>query len=183
MYPTRAEAERQGRAAYASGYTKKDANMDKMTYEVVVHKAGLPLAKGESLAMFSMRLNKAAREHLARKQNLDPKVSSVFMCEVFDGAAVFDVYKRGPQEGPGEYKYFAVKYARKATGEFEFSDTTEVERVTSYVPKGPLEVAKAKKADEEKKAPGKQAKCGCSKEIAPGWQETAKAGNLWSGVI
>jgi hypothetical protein len=167
---------------------KKDL-MDQrtVTYEVIVHKASLALAKGESLSMFTQKLREAAGKAIALKLNLTAKNCSVYMVETFADSAVFDVTKRPVVEG-GQYiyAYYALKYSRKADGTFEFSDTTEVERVTSFQPKTMLDVAtntnKANKAelevdddeDEEKEELSK-------KDAPPGWTYTKKS--LWGGVL
>jgi len=104
----------------------------KTTHNVAVHKA-ISLGKGESLRSFTNLLNKQGRDFLMRKLNLTEKNAGVYTVEVFDGAAVFAVYK---YEGRDRDRYYAVKYARKDDkSDFEFSESTEVERVSSFRPK------------------------------------------------
>lgn len=168
-----------------------------VTYEVIVHKANLALAKGESVNQFTQKLREAASKAIALKLNLTAANCSVYMIETFADSAVFDVTKRPLKEG-GQYSYayYALKYSRKADGSFEFSDTTEVERVTSFQPKALLETTtltnKAKKADlevepedddmedeEEEELSKKPAKA--KKDAPPGWTYTTKS--LWGGVL
>jgi hypothetical protein len=102
------------------------------------------------------------------------------MIETFADSAVFDVTKRPLVDG-GQYSYayYALKYTRKDDGTFEFSDTTEVERVTSFQPKSTMSITKAKKkkADEDDEDDEE----GLSKDAPPGWVTTSKS--IWSGVV
>jgi len=165
-----------------------------VTYEVIVHKANLALAKGESVNQFTQKLREAASKAIALKLNLTAANCSVYMIETFADSAVFDVTKRPLKEGgQWAYAYYALKYSRKADGSFEFSDTTEVERVTSFQPKATLEVTtltnKAKKGlldddeddleDEEDEELAKKPKT--KKDAPPGWTYTTKS--LWGGLL
>lgn len=172
----------------------------RITYEVVVHKANLPLAKGESVSQFTSRLREAAAKQIAMKLNLTPQNCSVYMVETFADSAIFDVSKRPAVTGDAwSYAYYAAKYTRKVDGSFEFGETTEVERVTSYQPKPKMDVTtatnKAKKdmleddeeeeddlEDEETEELAKKPKkSDAKKEAPPGWAYTTK--NLWNGLL
>lgn len=159
-------------------------------HDVVVHKANVPLAKGESLGQYTQRLNGDARKYVQKQLNLSDKGTSVYMLEVFADKAIMDVYQY--KEGsPSTYKFYGIDYARKANGDFEFKELTEVERVTSYEPKASLSITKGKKAkkdwedgdDEEEmdeelsKKPSKT-----KKQLAPGWT-VKKSENIWSGLV
>lgn len=164
--------------------------------DVAVHKAGLPLADGESLGHYSAALRKAASEALMKKLNLTPKTASAYMLEVFASNVVFDVCKReGGPDGPmSEYKYYMLSYTRKDNGAFDFANVMEVERVTSFRPKESLPTAKA--STEKTCEGGKVSKdCGCAKglkgcasgakkvdkQLEPGWVPAEKA--FWNGVV
>jgi hypothetical protein len=106
--------------------------MSKIEQNVAVHKA-ITLAKGESLRTFTSTLRQQGGDFLMRKLNLTEKSAGTFLVEVFDAAAVFEVFKFEGRERP---KFFAVKYGRKdGASDFEFSDSTEVERVSTFRPK------------------------------------------------
>ncbi len=160
------------------------------THEVVVHKAGLTLMKGESLGQFTRSLSVAARKALGQKLNLDfaatnkngSPTAGAYMLEVFSDSLVFDVWKAQSENEPSNYRYFAMKYSRKATGEFEFSYTTEVERVTTYQAKESAPVTKAK-PDPKKAfapAPAERQVAKALPQVTPGWQQTSKS--FWSGT-
>jgi hypothetical protein len=112
-----------------------------MKHEVVVHKAQIPLARGESINQYTQRLSEAARKYAITKLNIVK--GGAYMCEAFNDSLVMDVYKRLADDGPTEYKYYSVMYTRKADGDFMFSSFTEVERVTSFRPKAPLAITKS----------------------------------------
>lgn len=134
-------------------------------HNVVVHKASITLADGESIGQFTSKLRDAGRNYIASKLNL-PKDSSVYPVEIFSKSIVFDVYQYGPNVKEGDRaRFYAAAYARKDSGDFEFSTLTEVERVTSYQAKQTATVMKAS-------------------DKAPGWVEVAVAkAAFWSGVI
>jgi len=123
----------------------------KTTYDVAVHKA-ISLAKGESLRSFTNKLREQGQAHMLRKLNLTEKTAGVYLVEVFNGACVFTVYKY--DERGSKDRYYAVKFDRKEGSDtFEFSDSMEVERVSSFQPKK-VGVSKAQ---------GKVAGCGLKK--------------------
>ena len=101
------------------------------TMEVVVHKAAVPLLKGESLHKFTSVLSQKGAEHCFKKLNLIKGKDGAFMVEAFGDAAVFGCYK-----GADPMTYHVFKYDRDATsGAFDFGDLTEVEKVVGYRPK------------------------------------------------
>ena len=118
--------------------------MQTVTYEVLVHKAGLALQAGESVGTYTQKLRSAVAEHVMKKLNLTQKTASVYMVEAYGDAAVVDVYMRAATpDGPSTYKYYAVKYTRKDNGAFDFSETTQVMPVTTYQPVDTMAVAKS----------------------------------------
>jgi hypothetical protein len=181
--------------------------MQEVTYDVVVNKAGLPLAKGESLGEYTAALHTASRKFASQKLNLDVKKADVYTTEIFASAVIFSVYKYSTETEPSEHRYYAAKCARDADGAFAFSDMQEVVRVTRFEAKPSLPISKA--------APKPTKKCGCGKasseamdctmkscsqkavskavegpvaarkadrnEVAPGWVLSEKA--FWHGVI
>lgn len=135
-----------------------------MQHEVVVHKARLPIAKGESLGQYTQRLSEAARKYAMTK--LSVQKGGAYMCETYSDSLVMDVYKRPMNDdGPTEYKYYSVAYTRKENGDFTFGPFQEVERVTSFKPKGNLAVTKSKDAQ--------------PKEFKPGWVYKS----IWGGLL
>ncbi len=106
------------------------------THKVVVHKASIPLAAGESVREFTRKLSDAGATALRSKQNLPDKGTDIFMLEAFSDAVIFEVFKFGP-DVPHEkrMRFFAMKFTRKDTGAFDFTDSTEVQRVTRFEPK------------------------------------------------
>ncbi len=158
-------------------------------YECVVHKANVPLASNESLRTYTERLNKGARDYVTKQLNLGTGKCSGYMLEVYADKAVFDVYKyaaMGSSE-PGEYKYYGVQYARKANGDFEFKNLTEVERVTSYQAKPSLAITKAKKkAEDDDEEDEEEAELSAKpKSTKKAYSEhwTVKNESLWSGLV
>jgi len=104
------------------------------TMEVIVHKAGIPLMKGETLSQFTRALRESGESHLMRKLNLNKDKDSVFMVETMSDKVVFDVFR--PQAtGGSRIKFFAVKFSRDTkTGSFDFGESIEVRRVTTFEP-------------------------------------------------
>lgn len=101
------------------------------TMEVVVHKAAVPLMKGESIEKFTGELSREGTEHCFKKLNMIKGKSGAWLVEAFGDAAVFSTYK---SDEPSKYHVF--KYTRNdKTGVFEFGDLTEVERVVGFRPK------------------------------------------------
>jgi len=143
--------------------------MQTVTHDVMVHKASIPLMKGESLRDFTSKVADAGRQQLVSKLNLGTKVD-VYMVEAFADAAVFNVYKYGDNVKPGKRSsYYAVTYKRKDDGTFEMGDSTEVIRVTRFEPK---KVPITKSAEPVKKRFGNDTSA---------WESIEKG--FWSGVL
>ena len=169
-------------------------------YECIVHKANVPLATGESLNKYTNALSAAGGAYVKKQLNLNslakPAYAGTYMLEAYADKCVFDVYKYSGTDAPGEYKYYALSYTRKANGDFEFKDLTEVERVVSFQAKPSMSIAKAKskkdmeeeleEAEEEAEEEGEEeaelAKKPTKKQFAPGWN-VKKAVNIWDGLI
>lgn len=166
-------------------------------YECVVHKANVPLASGESLSKYMSTLSGAGSTYIKKQLNLNslakPAYAGAYMLEAYSDKCVFDVYKYGGPDTSGDYRYYAVNYTRKANGDFEFKDLTEVERVTTYQAKPSMSITKAKaKKDEDEdleeeleeeelaKKPAKSTKKAA--EFMPGW--TVKKTHVsWAGLV
>lgn len=167
--------------------------MGTVTYEAIVHKANIPLLKGESVSQFMSKLQAAAREHIMKKLNMTAKTGYVYCFETFADATIADVSKRGPTDSdPWTYGYYALPYTRKTAGEFDFGDLVEVERVTSFQPKQPIPLTKGKskkdmedleeeEEEEEEELSKKPKKTAAKKDAPPGWAYTQKS--IWAGVV
>lgn len=117
------------------------------THDVVVHKASIALADGESIGQYTSKLRDAGRSYINQKLNL-VKDASVYPVEIFSKSIVFDVYQYGPNSAPDKRaRFYAAAYTRKDSGDFEFSTLTEVERVTMYQAKQTATVTKAQGED------------------------------------
>lgn len=159
-----------------------------VTMDVIVHKAMVTLGAGESLGMFTQRLSGASREHIMKKLNIAKGAGGAWMVEAFGDKVVVSAYK-----GDDASKYYAFTYKRDKAGKFEFGDTVEVERVTSFKPKPGMSVtkgAKGKKKKEEMEEEMEEKGCtGGHKtkkalgepETFGGWRETQKS--FWMGVL
>jgi len=135
----------------------------KVQYEAVIHKADVPLAQGESLKDFMGALRASGETELTRKFNLDLKKSNVFMVEAFASAAIFEVYKYEGAQANDRMRFYAMKYTRKNDGNFEFSETKEVERVTTFREKTSVTKSKDRPV------------------VIGDWQETSKS--FWEGAL
>jgi hypothetical protein len=111
--------------------------------EVIVTKS-IDLKSGETLRMFTEALSQDAREHMAKNLRLDLKTGTagVYVIEVMSNVVVCEVYQSTQKEGH-KYWFMAAKYEREDDGSFTFSDTAEVERVTTFRPKTQVSVAKS----------------------------------------
>jgi hypothetical protein len=116
--------------------------MSERTHEVVVHKAGIPLAAGESLGQYMSLLNSAVKEHAKKKigggqdKNLYP-----YMIEAYADSCVIDLYTPSDSSGAGGgYKYYSIPYTRK-DGTFSFGAMTEVIPVKTFQPVTALPLA------------------------------------------
>lgn len=112
------------------------------TYGVVVHKASIPLLKGESLRAFMNEVRKAVTVHVVQKFNLDEKKGGVFPVEIFSDKAVFTVVPDFSKSSSNDF-HVAMKFTRTDKGTFNITDTIKVRPVTSFVP-ATSQVAKAK---------------------------------------
>lgn len=122
------------------------------THDVVVHKANITLADGESVQQFMSKIRDAGKTFVGTKLNL-VKNADVYPVEVFSKTIVFDVYQYGPDVPANKRaRFFAAAYSRKNDGGFEFTTLTEVERVTVYQPKQNAAVTKSTKGEEVEKA-------------------------------
>jgi hypothetical protein len=142
----------------------------KLTHDVVVHKANIALATGESIGRYTQALNEAGRKHVLQKLNMTQKGGYVYMVEAFSESAIFEVYKNATSDAEvSSYTFFAAPYKRKE-GNFTFGELVEVERVTSFKRKASMDfgVAKARSENPEK-------------ELFVGWRRSTKA--FWSGVL
>lgn len=98
---------------------------------VVVHKANISLAAGESLHNFTRKLGDAARVHTAKKFLLNrEKGDYTWPVELFSDTVIMSVEKdRLP------VKLYAMKYMRDGKSmEFKFGDPVAVERKTTFSP-------------------------------------------------
>lgn len=103
------------------------------TMEVAVTKANIPLLKGETIRQFTNALSEAGQPFLKRKLNLQ-KSDFVFMVETMSNISVFEVFKEHSTDGK-RIRFFATKFTRDVkNGLFEFGETVEVRRVTSFEP-------------------------------------------------
>lgn len=179
------------------------------TMMVAVHKAKLPLMKNESVRTFTRALSDAGRDFLVRKFNIIPDKVDVYMVEVFADKAVFDVFEFKAVDPKKRQRFIGMTFTRKTGGDFEFANTTELSRVTTFQPKKTMitknkqspddtafvtiEKATApepKKADTDKAKPYAVAIDGrppdgriVKKQLAfaDGWQKTEK--NFWNGAL
>lgn len=135
------------------------------TVDCIIHKA-IDLRKGESLDAFRRKLGDQGQKFVLSKLNIAK--GSAWPVEVFKDFAVFSVFdfnKREDSRG-----MHAVKFSRQSTtGDFEFSDMTEVERVVGFQTKTGTSVAKAKDGEPERE------------QIVGDYVK--KSTNLWSGVV
>lgn len=117
--------------------------MTERTHEVVVHKAGIPLAAGESLGSYMSSLSNAVKDHAKKKlagglnKNLYP-----YMVETYADSCVIDCYTPSDSTGMGGgYKYYSVPYTRSKEGTFNFGAMVEVMPVKSFQPVAALPLA------------------------------------------
>lgn len=153
--------------------------MSNQTQNVVVHKANVPMLKGESLREFTSKLREEGRNHVKLKQNLPDKGVDVYMVEAFGDMAVFEVYRYGetiPTNTP-RMQFFAAPFTRDANGKFAFGDTVEVRRVTSFEPVKTT-VAKAATMPVSKPFPNEHA----ARQTDPGKYSKFRRGTIAPGV-
>jgi hypothetical protein len=156
------------------------------TMDVIVHKATIALRTGESLGVFTRELSRSSREHIMKKLNIAKGSGGAWDVEVFGDKVVMAAYKDGDAT-----KYYAFKYTRDKVGNFEFGDTVEVERITSFKPKSGMSITKGKKKKEEMETEEEVEEKGCSggrntkkalgEQTFGGWRETNKS--FWTNVL
>lgn len=159
------------------------ANPEMTTMDVVVHKANITLASGESLHSFTRKLSDAARAHASKKFLLNrEKGDYTWPAELFSDSVVMSVEKdRQP------CKLYAMKYERDAKSmEFKFGDPVEVERKTSFAPVNPTQMLTTKA--EPKKVVKAVEQLDISKgerqvfgNEASQWVQTSKS--FWGGIF
>jgi hypothetical protein len=105
--------------------------MTQRTYQAIVHKANVPLMKGESLGQFTHQLRKQAQPMLLQKFNTDEKKGGAWPLEVYSNKAVFMV---APEWADiSKDLTVAFSYERdEATGDFKFGDVQKVKAIVSY---------------------------------------------------
>jgi hypothetical protein len=155
--------------------------MQQRTVDVLVQK-DISLATGESVNAFVEKVRNAGIGYLRQKLNVPiNKAGSVsthiYPVEIFSKSIIFDVYKYGDGvKDEDKARFYAVAYARKDDGSFEFSTLTEVERVVGYQPKSTA-VAKSKEGGK----PFEPIEIAYAElDAAPGW---AVAKSFWNGVL
>jgi hypothetical protein len=134
------------------------------TMKVIVHKANIPMIKGESLTDFTGNLSKAAKEHTLAKLNISNKNGGGWLMEAYSDKVIMAAYN-----GDDPTKYYATSYKRNVDGSFAFGDLVEMERTSVWKPKG-QSILKSKQDGVETEE-GES----CSD------QKTDK--NLWSGLV
>lgn len=167
---------------------------EEQTMNVVVHKANVPMLRGESLDKFIGKLSQAARAH-GRKKFAMSGVDWMWMPEAFASSVIVSVDKKDMPR-----KMFAMSYKRDLkTGDFTFGEAIEVERKVSFSAvkpgqNGQLPIRKATDVDEDKahgEKPKKTVKAVEQLEVSKGmprefgneksvWVETSKS--FWAGA-
>lgn len=107
------------------------------TMDVLVHKANIPMMKGESLNQFTNMLSAEGRKHVMAKLNIAPKSGGAWMTETFQDRVVFSTYRENEPT-----RYHSFTYERGKDGGFTFGPVTEVVRVTSFEPKPGISITK-----------------------------------------
>jgi hypothetical protein len=120
------------------------------TMEIIVHKQNIPTIEGETLNQFSQRLSDAAKKHLLFKLNIAKDKGYVWPIEIYSDYIVMS----GNNDGENA-RCYAFTYTRKKDGNFDFGNTTEVERAIEYKP--------------------------INGGISKSWAETSK--NLWKDIL
>jgi len=102
---------------------------ERTTMNVIVNKA-IELRSGETLNKFTSELRAAAKAHVLKKLNIAETEGTAFLVEVFSKTVVVQAYKF--KDPPSKDRMLAMTFDRQKSGAFEFGDTAEVERVTSF---------------------------------------------------
>lgn len=143
------------------------------TYQVAVHKAALPLAKGESVNEFTQALSEAGRTYVMGQMRMDPAKDYCYSVTVYPETVVMacSIYSATKSR----YPYVSMSYTRDTeTKVFTFSDLVEVEQVTTYRPKSTMKITKGVDGDQNIEVFNHG-------EGAPGFQPVAKS--FWSGLV
>ncbi len=137
---------------------------------VAVHKANIPLLKGESVHQFTNELSKAGREHVMKKLNMTEKSGNgAWMAEAFSGSVIFSTYK---SDEPSTY--YACAYKRDEKGAFDFGSLVEVQRMTVFKPKEATVTKSLNEKPEEVEVDKRLERFG-------DWIQTEKS--FWGGVL
>jgi len=113
-----------------------------MQQKIFVRK-DIPVMNGESLQAYANKINKPVMKWVKQQLNLKNEGAYIRPIEVFSKTIIVTVsqYDRDLRETID--KYYACSYTRKENGDFEFSNLTEVERVSGYQQKK-QDISKAK---------------------------------------
>ena len=156
--------------------------MAERTYEVIVHKAALPLADGESLNQFMSLLNAAVKTYSAKKLAGGGKKIYPYMVETYSDSCVIDCYIPSDVTGSGScYRFYAVPYTRDDDGTFNFGKMVEVVPVKSFQPVvGPPLASNTTGVSTADQSSIESTKMTTKALIAPNW-EVAKS--VWAGAL
>lgn len=111
-------------------------------YEVIVHKANLPIMKNESLNNYISALYDAGKAWAKQKYNIPDREYNLdgdvinsgggcYVVEAFSDKAVFMIIPDYSKPSANDFMV-AAKYVRNSNGEFEFSDAMKVVKVVTY---------------------------------------------------
>lgn len=132
--------------------------MSEKTMNVIVHKAKITLKSNESIDDFVGQLSKACREHIKKTLGIGPNSpGGCWPVETYSDVIVMSAYK-----GNDDTKYYSVPYKRTAGG-FEFGQSTEVVRSTTFKPASSFTVVKKNDGTYD------------------GWEKTEKS--IWEGIL
>jgi len=102
----------------------------KKEFEILVEKS-IELMENETLSNYSEKITNDGRIYLLKELNLNLQNSFCWVNEIYKNYIVFEIEKK--IDDLKNY-HFAVNYSRNRSGEFEFSNYFEVDRITNYVP-------------------------------------------------
>lgn len=105
--------------------------MEKITMDVIVHKANLPLMSGETLHEYTSKCGNGAKKFIKEQNGMGEK-ESVWLVDVYSDSVVVETTKNNDDE----YKclYYNIEYSRDKSGNFTYSNATEVKRVVRFEP-------------------------------------------------
>ncbi|PNX51458.1 MAG: hypothetical protein BV456_03080 [Thermoplasmata archaeon M8B2D] len=95
----------------------------KKEFEILVEKS-IELMENETLESYTIKLKNKAREYF--NKNLPD--NEYYVNEIYKQHIIMCNSKNNIE------KYYAINYSRNESGEFEFSNYFEVDRVTNYIP-------------------------------------------------